>query len=240
MKLGSDQLTTKLIPQASFLRRKSRSSQRSPHETMPEQADIPEIHLQPHDTNHDCAGSEPTERLSFSTPVHLRSNQRLQLPQLFKRSVSDADSRLPRASDRPYVSSKKPDDSSELVETRGLSVLYSPTNPDLDFVFIHGLGGSSLKTWSFARQTRNFWPLWLHREPELAGARILTFGYNADFRGPSTILNIADFAKDLLFRMLTFEGKAKDGSKTRMGEVRHPVEFAYTTYLDTYITPSTR
>ena len=121
---------------------------------------------------------------------------------------------------RHYNLSTEPDSPAELLDTRGLSVLFGPNKPDIDFVFIHGLGGSSLKTWSFERQTRNFWPTWLCREPELAAARIFTFGYNADFRGPSTILNITDFAKDLLSRMLTFEEETKDGCKVRMGEVR--------------------
>ena len=181
----------------------------------------PETYVDDHDTRPGRAGSEPTEQLLSTIPLHLRSNERShQIPPLFKRNASDADSRLPMQ--RRSVLPQEPDDSSEIVDTRGLSVWHSSNKPELDFVFIHGLGGSSLKTWSFARQTRNFWPLWLSREPELAAARILTFGYNADFRGPSTILNITDFAKDLLFRMLTFEEEAEDGSKIRMGEVRGP------------------
>ena len=205
----------------------NRSGQRHPNESLSEQVDstgvlpTPETSVDYHDTRPGRAGSEPTEQLLSSIPLHLRSNERShQFPPLFKRNASDADSRLPLQ--RRSVIPQELDDSSEMVDTRGLSVWHSSNKPELDLVFIHGLGGSSLKTWSFARQTRNFWPLWLSREPELAAARILTFGYNADFRGPSTILNITDFAKDLLFRMLTFEEEAEDGSKIRIGEVRDP------------------
>ena len=41
---------------------------------------------------------------------------------------------------------------------------------------------------------------------ELSNSRIFTFGYNANMRGPSSNLNILEFAKDLLLRMLTFSG----------------------------------
>ena len=211
------------------MRKINRSGQRDSNETLSEQLDgpgvspTPETQLQYNDRKSGRSGSEPTEQLLSSISLHLRSNQRpLQSPPLFKRNVSDANSHLPGALERPYVLPQEPDESSELVESRGLSVLYNPSKPDLDLIFIHGLGGSSLKTWSFARQTQNFWPLWLSRDPEFATTRILTFGYNADFRGPSTILNITDFAKDLVSRMLTFEEETEDGSNIRMGEVRRP------------------
>jgi len=46
-----------------------------------------------------------------------------------------------------------------------------------------------------------FWPLtFLSQEPDLSQARILTFGYNADFRKAGNInTSVLDFAKELLF-----------------------------------------
>lgn len=71
----------------------------------------------------------------------------------------------------------------------------------MDIVFIHGLGGTSQLTWSKHRNLELFWPLtFLPLEPDLCLARILTFGYNADFRKSGNLsTSVLDFAKDLLF-----------------------------------------
>lgn len=50
----------------------------------------------------------------------------------------------------------------------------------------------------------HFWPVWLAGEDGLSSYRIFTFGYNSNFKGAGTNLNIIDFAKDLLFQMLVF------------------------------------
>lgn len=60
------------------------------------------------------------------------------------------------------------------------------------------------KTWCYGRNLDYFWPPWLGEEDGLSSFRIFTFGYNSDFKGACTNLNIFDFAKDLLFHMLTF------------------------------------
>ncbi|KEF58876.1 uncharacterized protein A1O9_03719 [Exophiala aquamarina CBS 119918] len=89
----------------------------------------------------------------------------------------------------------------------GLKVLHEPSVlPTADIVFVHGLGGSSQQTWSKDHDPRLFWPLeWLPYEKAIASARISSFGYNAHFlsssSGRKTILNISDFAKDLLFQL---------------------------------------
>ena len=87
----------------------------------------------------------------------------------------------------------------------GLHVVHEPvSSPTMDFIFIHGLGGTSRKSWSRDRDTKLFWPReWLPHEPGLMTARILSFGYNAHFAAPGreNMLNIGDFAKDLLFGM---------------------------------------
>lgn len=88
----------------------------------------------------------------------------------------------------------------------GLTVLHEPDprHRTVDILFIHGLGGSSLRTWCNKRDLDFLWPKkWLPEDVDLATARILTFGYNAHFstRGEHTSLSIGDFANDLLFSM---------------------------------------
>ncbi|KAL8833153.1 MAG: hypothetical protein Q9170_004455 [Blastenia crenularia] len=88
----------------------------------------------------------------------------------------------------------------------GLHVIYQPDDgvPAANIILIHGLGGTSQKTWCWNRDTQFFWPReWLPLEPGFEKARILSFGYNAHFAssGRDNILNITDFAKDLLFGM---------------------------------------
>ncbi|KAI1410400.1 hypothetical protein F5Y13DRAFT_202173 [Hypoxylon sp. FL1857] len=99
----------------------------------------------------------------------------------------------------------------------GLFVLHAPVQRSVDVLFIHGLGGTSLRTWCRNRDLENLWPqLWLPEEPDLSGARILTFGYNAHFSSKKehASLTIGDFANDLLFRM-----KYGENGPDRLGQV---------------------
>jgi hypothetical protein len=153
------------------------------------------------------AGSEPTEQLLSTIPSHVRNQYAL------VRNPSSADSHFLGASDSELATASSSDD------PLGLSLHHNSSEPDADFIFVHGLGGSSQKTWSLKRDIRNFWPLWLPLEPELSNVRIFSFGYNANFRGPNTSLNITDFAKDLLFRMLTFRGPPDADPSIRVGQV---------------------
>lgn len=98
----------------------------------------------------------------------------------------------------------------------GLTVLYGPKEPrSVDILFIHGLGGTSLRTWCKDRNLDFLWPSWLPNEADLSTARILTFGYNANFlaRKQQTDI-ISDFATDLLFQM-----KYSQEGQYRMGQV---------------------
>jgi len=88
----------------------------------------------------------------------------------------------------------------------GLQLICDNVEPSGDIVFVHGLGGTAMRTWSWKRDVNNFWPVWLADEQELSSFRVFSFGYNSNFKGTGTNLNTIDFAKDLLFSMLTFSG----------------------------------
>ena len=127
-----------------------------------------------------------------------------------------------------------PDDSAAVVESRlrersrerhtdplGLNVIHAPLSaPTVDIIFVHGLGGTSQKTWSRDRDPKFFWPReWLPFEPEIGTARILSFGYNANFASAGrNIFNIGDFAKDLLFGMKF--GLDENAKELGVGKVR--------------------
>ncbi|EPE26317.1 WD40 repeat-like protein [Glarea lozoyensis ATCC 20868] len=83
----------------------------------------------------------------------------------------------------------------------GLFAISLPRHPVVDVIFLHGLGGSCYRSWSWAHDRANFWPQWLVSEPEMRNVRVWTFGYAAALAGSSTTMNIMDFAKDLLFKM---------------------------------------
>ncbi|KAE8837006.1 hypothetical protein PTNB73_07910 [Pyrenophora teres f. teres] len=88
-------------------------------------------------------------------------------------------------------------------ETRGplgLTVLYEPAEPLIDFVFVHGLRGGSRKTWSKSANPAHFWPKeWLPLEPHFKHVRIHTFGYNSDWmEKKGSIVTVHDFGQALL------------------------------------------
>ncbi|CAI6336638.1 unnamed protein product [Periconia digitata] len=87
----------------------------------------------------------------------------------------------------------------------GLTVLYQPEiSPSIDIVFVHGLGGTSRTTWSKGKNFDNCWPeKWLPAEVGIQSARILTFGYDANFASVKSTLatGIMNFAKSLLYYM---------------------------------------
>ncbi|GKZ47041.1 hypothetical protein AbraIFM66951_010381 [Aspergillus brasiliensis] len=82
----------------------------------------------------------------------------------------------------------------------GLQLLRTVPEPLVDFIFIHGLGGGSRKTWSKSPDPYHYWPKeWLSQDPEFDSVRIYTFGYKADWaEKTASVLNIHDFALSLL------------------------------------------
>lgn len=128
-------------------------------------------------------------------------------PNMLARSVTSSSTfSLPWQSQRrrlarsPNATSRRTEVSSTGSEI-GLHLVHDVSKPCADLILVHGLGGSWLKTWSWKRDAHFFWPAWLPSEDELSHLRVFSFGYNANFTGPSTTLGILDFAKDLLFKM---------------------------------------
>ena len=105
----------------------------------------------------------------------------------------------------------------------GLTVIHEPEyGNSLDIILVHGLGGSSHSTWSKDHDPNYFWPhLWLPSEPVIGSARILSFGYDADWKSTSsrTVLNITDFAKELLFAMKFTKDENRDLEDLGLGDV---------------------
>ena len=124
------------------------------------------------------------------------------------RSQSNTSSTFPSTGHGPHIGSRSSD-------PLGLHLVCDNSHPSGDIIFVHGLGGTARRTWSWDRNVDYFWPAWLSEEDGLSSFRIFTYGYNSNFKGAGTNLNIIDFAKDLLFQMLVFS----DG----VGECRLPI-----------------
>lgn len=82
----------------------------------------------------------------------------------------------------------------------GLNLLHTVPEPRIDFIFVHGLGGGSRKTWSKTPDPYHYWPKeWMSRDPEFSCARVHSFGYKADWaERRSSFLDIHDFSLALL------------------------------------------
>jgi hypothetical protein len=103
------------------------------------------------------------------------------------------------STDSSASSSKKPKQKGPY----GLTTLHRPASdeePIAHIIFVHGLGGSSERTWSHGSIC---WPRdLLPAEDPFQQTAIHTFGYDSDFT-KSSVLNINDFAKaDLLNSMI--------------------------------------
>ena len=119
------------------------------------------------------------------------------------RSPSNSNSAFPSLDQLPHEKAIPSD-------PLGLHLVCNKSRPRGDLIFVHGLGGTAKRTWSWNRDVKNFWPGWLAEEEDFSEFRILTYGYNSNFKGAGTTLNIIDFAKDLLFQMLVFSNGSRE------------------------------
>lgn len=107
---------------------------------------------------------------------------------------------------RKPTSQSLQDDSSSNERTRiGLTELHCPTEPRLDFVFVHGLRGGSFKTWRKYDDPASLWPkAWISEDQDLYFVRTSTFGYQSDWlTRRDSILNVYDFGRKLLGELQT-------------------------------------
>lgn len=102
----------------------------------------------------------------------------------------------------------------------GLTLIHEGPDSSADIIFVHGLGGSSLKTWSWERNVDLFWLEWLRHEEGLSGCRVFSYGYNSDFWESGGPFSIMDFSKGLLVGMRDYRG----GSGNAIGRVSTLVE----------------
>ncbi|RYC65187.1 hypothetical protein CHU98_g1064 [Xylaria longipes] len=97
----------------------------------------------------------------------------------------------------------------------GLNILFEPSEPRVDIVFVHGLQGGSRKTWSLhPADPSTYWPSeWLPLEPGFRYARIHSFGYDSDWRRSSaSTLTVHDFALALLADLKHSEAFNRNGN----------------------------
>lgn len=124
----------------------------------------------------------------------------------------------------------------ELKGPLGLNLLSDPAEPIVDFIFVHGLGGGSRKTWSKGPEPALFWPKeWLSREAEFKNVRAHSFGYDSDWiERRESVLDIQDFSKALL--------AALQGSPSvrRSPNVGISYKILSTSFTDHYCTASDR
>jgi hypothetical protein len=89
----------------------------------------------------------------------------------------------------------------------GLQTIFTPSDPLIEYVFIHGLGGGSTRTWCLKPEPSYFWPKeWLPRLPAFSNVRIHSFGYDSDWKlkGKSTT-TAHDFGQALLLALQNSE-----------------------------------
>ena len=149
--------------------------------------------------------------------MYLQSPLDLIKPQLKLQSSCERPNRLDRENAWRKISPSRGGDASRIDEhdqslsvdvpnvrgPLGLNLLHDPPDPKIDFIFVHGLGGGSRKTWASSTDPKQYWPKpSLSQYPEFASVRIHSFGYNADWNEWRTnTLSILDFARSLLGEM---------------------------------------
>ena len=104
----------------------------------------------------------------------------------------------------------------------GLQCLSSGSSPVVDFIFVHGLGGGSRRTWTKFDSPKSFWPKeWLPHDPDLHRVRIHSFGYQADWRSSGNVLDVHDFGRSLISNLLNDPKIRKSQVSDRLGFPSH-------------------
>ncbi|KAF1851892.1 NACHT and WD domain protein [Cucurbitaria berberidis CBS 394.84] len=103
------------------------------------------------------------------------------------------------------------------VESRGpfgLRSLFCAPETLIDLIFVHGLGGDSIKTWCLDNNAELFWPqYWLPKESAFLNASVHSFGYDSDrASAKSSTPNLHDFG-DLLYEELLTSPCLRQNSK---------------------------
>ena len=116
-----------------------------------------------------------------------------------------------------------PESSEDIRGPFGLNLLHEPSEPLIDFIFVHGLRGGSRKTWSKTDNAGHYWPKeWLPLDPKFKNVRVHSFGYNSDWgERASSILTIHDFGQALLGEMFTSPHINTVGHETPLVMVGH-------------------
>ncbi|VUC28138.1 unnamed protein product [Clonostachys rosea] len=85
----------------------------------------------------------------------------------------------------------------------GLHLLHASPEPLIDLIFVHGLKGDSIKTWTRNGDLKTYWPqAWLPMEDGLKNTEIFTFGYDSNWTSSRpSFLNVHDFGQSLLEEM---------------------------------------
>ncbi|KAK3900319.1 hypothetical protein C8A05DRAFT_36046 [Staphylotrichum tortipilum] len=97
----------------------------------------------------------------------------------------------------------------------GLTLLHEPSEPRVDFIFVHGLNGGSRRSWSASSSDPStFWPKeWLPSEPGFRHVRIHSFGYDSDWtKSQQSSLTIHDFGQALLADLYNAPGLKRNGN----------------------------
>ena len=105
----------------------------------------------------------------------------------------------------------------------GLNLLYDPSEPLIDFIFVHGLRGGSRKTWSKTADPAHFWPKqWLPTESRFKNVRIYSYGYNSDWgERKGSAATIHDFGQALLGDIQNTLCSSKNAPKTPLVMIGH-------------------
>ncbi|KAK4038973.1 hypothetical protein C8A01DRAFT_37090 [Parachaetomium inaequale] len=96
----------------------------------------------------------------------------------------------------------------------GLTLLHEPSEPRVDFIFVHGLNGGSKRSWSASSDPSTFWPKeWLPSEAGFRHVRIHSFGYDSDWtKSQQSTLTIHDFGQALLADLYNSPNLKRNGN----------------------------